>query len=89
MAVSTSCDWKAWHGANVEGLGGHSVRVLYPFIVNTKEIKKDEEIVVHRYKVYTNPENKRKLVTAFDQLQCKYGKKQHGGCRACRQAGVL
>ena len=33
-------------GASIDGLGGHTVHIWYPFIVNTKDIRKGEEVVL-------------------------------------------
>ena len=48
VEIQTTMEWDSLgqQGAKIEGLGGVTVYVWYPFIVNTKEIRKDEEVVV-------------------------------------------
>ena len=76
---STIMDWEelALQGAKTPhvGAGALTVYVWYPFIVNTKDIRKDEEVVLHNDREEPTKDKKRKEMNAFDQLKSKYSKK--------------
>ena len=65
----TFMDWEdiEKQGANISGLGGVTVYVWYPFIVNSKAIRKGDEVVLHTL-------NEEPQKNAFDQLKSKYSR---------------
>lgn len=73
VEIQTTMEWDSLgkQGAKIEGLGGVTVYVWYPFIVNTREIHKDEEVVLQFDKEEYKKDKKRKAMTAFDQLKIR------------------
>ena len=81
--VAANYDWKDLknQGAQItDGLGGHTLHVFYPFIVNNKAIDRGTEVVVLYNKDEEKQPKKRKLLTAFDQLQDKERKRRSVSC---------
>ena len=73
MEEQTSMDWQMLktQGADISGLAGVTVYVWYPFIVNTKPIRKDAEVVVMFDKEVAKKDTKRKEMNAFDQVKIR------------------
>ena len=79
MALTTSYDWEDLKGQGAkitDGLGGHTLNIFYPFIVNTRAIHRGAELVVLYNKDDQKKPKKRKPLTAFDQLQDKERKRR-------------
>ena len=61
-------------GARISGVAATVMYVTYPFIVNSRTIRKGDEVVLRRDKDVPEQQKKRQAVTAFDQLRKKYSK---------------
>ena len=73
----TSSDWGPGlqqQGANIYGLEGNTMNLYYPFIVNNREIREGDEVVLGSSKASPPKEKKRPMVNAFDQLWSKYSR---------------
>ena len=90
IALHTHMDWDdlGRQGAKITGLEGVRAYVWYPFIVNTRQINKGEEVVLQFDREFEKKKGiKRKDQNAFDQVKDREAKASKDRKRLPPQAG--